>query len=307
MAHQRTSASPVWKSADVLNTLTYSLVLFFFSSWVHVPGVAGHGRLMDPPSRSSMWRVGFNSTPNYDDNQLFCGGVTMQWGQYKGKCGVCGDPWPGPRDNEPGGKYANGIITRKYREGEVIEIYVQLTANHKGYFEFRLCQHDNPFTNITQQCLDKHLLVLDSTGKTRYKVPEGPYSVTSDIKLKVRLPTDVKCGACVLQWKYNAGNSWGSDPTTGESCIGCGPQEQFYGCADIAIGRDEVSTGVAPDKFPWYFQEPDSKWHYGIAYVFSSGGTGVVISGATELRGGVGMVVVTVVVVMSAMFRMTAH
>ena len=42
-----------------------------------LPGVAGHGRLLDPPSRSSMWRVGFNNPPNYDDNQLFCGGVAV--------------------------------------------------------------------------------------------------------------------------------------------------------------------------------------------------------------------------------------
>ena len=34
----------------------------------------GHGRLIDPPSRSSMWRYGFNNPPNYDDNQLYCGG-----------------------------------------------------------------------------------------------------------------------------------------------------------------------------------------------------------------------------------------
>ena len=55
----------------------------------------------------------------------------VQWEKFNGKCGLCGDPFPGPRDNEPGGKYANGIITRKYQEGQVIEVYVQLTANHK--------------------------------------------------------------------------------------------------------------------------------------------------------------------------------
>ena len=31
------------------------------------------------------------------------------------------------------------------------------------------------------------------------------------------------------------GNRWGTDPDTGEECVGCGPQEQFYGCSDIAI------------------------------------------------------------------------
>ncbi len=36
----------------------------------------------------------------------------------------------------------------------------------------------------------------------------------------------------------STGNSWGKDPETGEECVGCGPQEQFYGCADIAILED---------------------------------------------------------------------
>ena len=32
-----------------------------------------------------------------------------------------------------------------------------------------------------------------------------------------------------------SGNSWGKDFITGKGCLGCGPQEQFYGCADVAI------------------------------------------------------------------------
>lgn len=40
--------------------------------------VIGHGRLMDPPNRSSLWRVSRfadkHPPVNYDDNQLNCGG-----------------------------------------------------------------------------------------------------------------------------------------------------------------------------------------------------------------------------------------
>ena len=39
--------------------------------------VTGHGRLLEPPSRASMWRLGFQNPKNYNDNQLFCGGVTV--------------------------------------------------------------------------------------------------------------------------------------------------------------------------------------------------------------------------------------
>lgn len=37
-------------------------------------GAEGHGRLMDPPARNSMWRFGFPNPVNYNDNELFCGG-----------------------------------------------------------------------------------------------------------------------------------------------------------------------------------------------------------------------------------------
>ena len=41
-----------------------------------------------------------------------------------------------------------------------------------------------------------------------------------------------------MKWRYHAGNSWNKDPHTGETCLGCGPQEEFYGCADITITGD---------------------------------------------------------------------
>ena len=38
-------------------------------------GVQGHGRLLVPPGRSTCFREGITGCmPNYNDNQLFCGG-----------------------------------------------------------------------------------------------------------------------------------------------------------------------------------------------------------------------------------------
>lgn len=206
-----------------------------------IPEVLGHGRLVQPPSRSSMWRFGFDNPANVDDAQGFCGGFQTQWTQNGGKCGICGDNWADfPRDNEaPFGKYANGIIVAEYQPGDIIAIKTHLTANHKGWFEYRLCQNDDPKAAVTQDCLDQHLLVGED-GTTRFKIESGMVYVTH----RVRLPLDVTCKDCVLQWKYNTGNSWGKDPVTGESCLGCGPQEQFYACADIAIGSLGVTPGV---------------------------------------------------------------
>ena len=31
--------------------------------------------MMDPPSRNAMWRLGFSNPINYNDNEVFCGGV----------------------------------------------------------------------------------------------------------------------------------------------------------------------------------------------------------------------------------------
>ena len=52
----------------------------------------------------------------------------------------------------------------------------------------------------------------------------------------------------------NAGNSWGVGDN-GKGCVGCGPQEQFYGCSDIAIGNDTLPDHI---KIPYWRDEyPD--------------------------------------------------
>lgn len=39
-----------------------------------------HGRLLDPPARSTAWREDPSRFPtNYDDNSMFCGGFYTQW------------------------------------------------------------------------------------------------------------------------------------------------------------------------------------------------------------------------------------
>ncbi|XP_048764475.2 uncharacterized protein LOC125672300 [Ostrea edulis] len=197
--------------------------------------ILAHGRLIMPPSRSSMWRYGFPTPRNNMDMQLWCGGKWNQWGHNGGKCGVCGDPYQQkPRENEAGGKYATGIISKCYpynSSGQTVTIKVELTANHLGYFEFRLCEHNDTSTPISQSCLDGNLLRF-SDNTTRYNVRDGVYGV---INLQLQVPATVLCTQCVLQWKYNTGNSWGCD---GGGCgMGRGMQEQFYGCADIAILR----------------------------------------------------------------------
>ena len=139
-----------------------------------------------------------------------------------GLCGLCGDAYddPQPRANELGGQYGLGVISANLTSGQEVEIEVELTVYHKGYFQFRLCPHNRKDRPVAQTCLDKHLLSLDSGGYNYYPTPpenEGRYNI------KYRLPDDLSCELCVLQWRYVAGNNWGKC-NNGTEGIGCGPQ-----------------------------------------------------------------------------------
>ncbi|CAL4239254.1 unnamed protein product, partial [Meganyctiphanes norvegica] len=93
---------------------TFNSWMFFFIHicvvlhWMIAP-IDGHGRLIDPPSRVSAWRYGFNTPKDYTDHEYNCGGMSHQYGRNGGKCGICGDAWElNPRPSEAGGKYATG-------------------------------------------------------------------------------------------------------------------------------------------------------------------------------------------------------
>ena len=63
-----------------------------------------------------------------------------------------------PRAHEHGGRYGQATIVRTYKTNSSIEIGVELTANHQGYFEFRLCEHNLAKTPETDECFDRHVL-----------------------------------------------------------------------------------------------------------------------------------------------------
>ncbi|XP_037094711.1 uncharacterized protein LOC119114809 [Pollicipes pollicipes] len=197
--------------------------------------VTGHGRLMDPPARNAMWRFGFPNPVNYNDNELYCGGFIVQYQHNQGKCGVCGDNYalPVPRPHEAGGTFAQGVIAKRYAPGQLVDIEVELTANHMGNFVIRLCPHNNDKTTITQECLNKHVLKVAGTDSIRFIIPEDS-GKAGIFRWKVELPPYLTCTQCVMQWTYYAGNTWGTC-SDGTLAVGCGPQETFINCADIAI------------------------------------------------------------------------
>ncbi|BFZ00768.1 hypothetical protein BsWGS_03807 [Bradybaena similaris] len=209
-----------------------------------LPPVEGHARLWDPPGRSTMWRRGFQTPVNFQDNELFCGGL---WHQIElgYKCGLCGDPYDGTRHNEAGGKYANGIITRTYRQGQRVTMQVDVTANHKGFFEFKICPTNDPKKQETQECFDRYPLSLLDGSSYRYYIPTTAALMSVDLLL----PQNLTCEFCVLQFRYHTGNSWGTDPD-GTSCVSCGHQEEFYGCSDIRILPHGSSESAIEEETP---------------------------------------------------------
>lgn len=200
---------------------------------------SGHGYLHTPIGRGS---IGYPKPINDNHMGNNCGGIDVQK-SLGGKCGVCGDPFNGPRRHEAGGDFAKGVITGKYKVGATIPIKVHLTANHKGWFEFRICPVTNAKVEVTQQCLNQRLLKFVD-GKTRRTVLQHE----EWIDMKLQLPSDLACPRCVLQWKYHAGNNVYGCPD-GTDSAKCGAQEEFYNCADVSIsGTPQKSASIATVK-----------------------------------------------------------
>ncbi|XP_044745707.1 uncharacterized protein LOC123307450 [Coccinella septempunctata] len=198
--------------------------------------VLGHGMMLEPPNRSSLWKYytidNDKVVPNYNDNQNFCGGYSTQWDTFDGKCGVCGDPYDAahPQDNENTGLYGKFGPVRTYKMGEVVNVTILLTSNHKGHFTYSICVLDDPTKPESgEDCFQA--LKLEN-GSPRY----GVSSTDQYVYNMVKLPEDLTCERCVLRWHYTAGNNWGWCTST-VGALGCGPQETFRSCSDIKIEK----------------------------------------------------------------------
>lgn len=141
---------------------------------------------------------------------------------------------------------------------------VFITANHKGYFLFDLCNLDA--SSESEQCFALHKLKL-ANGQDRYTVPDSKSDVYYNTT--VVLPSNLNCKHCVFRWTYVTGeltifgfrfrlicllfriccicllcvctgNSWGICQN-GSGAVGCGEQEHFRGCSDIHVLGDRKS------------------------------------------------------------------
>lgn len=60
----------------------------------------------------------------------------------------------------------------------------------------------------------------------------------------------------MLQWIYIAGNNWGIC-AHGEGAVGCGEQEEFRACSDVAIGKGAVGVMPSFEKWPPTVEETE--------------------------------------------------
>lgn len=124
----------------------------------------------------------------------------IQHNTNKGKCGLCGDSFslPTPRPNEDGGKFGTGTIAAIYNPGDNITTMVRITANHKGYFKFSLCNLDETAAE-SEECFKP---LKTSTGEDVYQLKQFLPGI---FKPQIQLPNDVLCEHCVFRWTWTAG------------------------------------------------------------------------------------------------------
>lgn len=150
----------------------------------------------------------------------------------EGRCGLCGDNYAErtPRSHELGGTFGQGVIVQSYRVGQQIFVRVRITQNHRGYFLFDLCNLDQNGGIETAECFARNPLRL-ANGADRYVMQTY---VNDFYETTVQLPAGMRCDHCVFRWTYVTANRWGTC-ADGTGALGCGSQENFVACSDIAI------------------------------------------------------------------------
>ena len=146
-----------------------------------------------------MWRMGFDSPENFDDDQTYCGSVesqcegfmlipaviiTAEAGAFSGvqtadvveSVEILGTTFQDnmkhllvkhtTTNNPPViyfilGKFATGTIVRNYEPGSWIPVIVDITTNHGGYFIFKLCPNNDITQDPSQPCFDQHVLEVE--------------------------------------------------------------------------------------------------------------------------------------------------
>jgi hypothetical protein len=204
---------------------------------------------MSPPARQNIGhlRPQCRLPVDYDRSSTYCGGFAVQHNAAnRGRCAICGDEFSAAvKPHQTGGPFATGTLAASYMPGQQVDITLDLTANHRGFFSFALCPNNNPSTDPGPECFRQYRLQVVGGGNGGLIMPAT--AGTGIKRMTIKLPDGLTCSQCILQMTYTTGNNWGAGPQSAEvqteACtrdrtgrLGCGPQETFRGCADICIG-----------------------------------------------------------------------
>lgn len=76
---------------------------------------------------------------------------------------------------------------------------VEITANHRGFFEIELC----PQATETDNCFQRLNIVGGSHEiRSGNMMCTGPAQTLGPIFARVQLPPNVRCTRCTLRWTY---------------------------------------------------------------------------------------------------------
>ncbi|KAH8059223.1 hypothetical protein JL721_9317 [Aureococcus anophagefferens] len=121
-----------------------------------VPGDDGDSTLLASPRAAAAW------TDSASLNAGIGGGAGGKAVAKARGHGLCGDDGGRALFSSPGSAYGAAAPTATWTEGATVDIEVVVTAHHLGWFEFRLCAEDPAASELTQACLNEHVLQFDA-------------------------------------------------------------------------------------------------------------------------------------------------
>ena len=80
---------------------------------------------------------------------------------------------------------------------------IDVVANHKGFFAFRLCPNNNPKKAPQPDCFSHYDLKLADGERFYFLDPKA--KIGTRVRLQVKLPDALECWQCIIQWTYVAG------------------------------------------------------------------------------------------------------
>lgn len=216
------------------------------------------------------------------------------------RAGVCGDLVNGSEHLKGGQYYNKGQIAASYFQGGVIDVETAVTEHHNGYIEIHICDVKHcPGMEISPKCFQEgHCKRLNRAGnddcESRNSTICGPMDPAHPSRwyfpcevhgtrmqgwraygpraARFRLPRNLVCDHCVLQWYWVAANSCNPpgtteyfqgprSPSNWGTCLGqggavggysrtkkvCGGHripEEYYQCSDIRIKAHKGPTST---------------------------------------------------------------